>query len=939
MKTILFVCFFLVFSLQFSVAQTDLVLNESCDHPQRTYEYVGESNEKPSYEVDLNPCSQYTTQASCAANGSVPDNIRYGIKWDGSQWVWYKVLYICSYSSVQEECLLAFDIEIPAYQYTILATNPTDSPLPPRYGWEVTEGNCMPTIIYGYSEPQSLILNASCSQPELTYEYVGPWNGKPSYIVDLGACGDATTSAQCVGLSGDIKQYLVRWNGSAWEWVSNIMYCAYDMALENCFEQTVQFDPYNVLATNPINSLLPPQGGWIVSDGNCMPLIIAGYTCNLFQGSGIEADPYLISNLNDLWALSENPCLWDKHFKQTADIYASSTSTWNLGDHDNDGGTPNVAMGINSIGNISNPFSGTYNGQGYKIDGLTINRPKEDYIGLFGNNSGALQKIHLVAANVTGQYRVGAVVGYNDGSIDECISFGSVTGIANVGGLSGENDGGIANCYSGASVDGTERIGGFIGYNGHSGGEITNCYSFGSVTGDYELGGFCSDNDGDIFYCFYGQTTSGQNDTGKGEPTSDEDLQKQSTFSDAPANWDFSTIWKMGVCSNNGYPIFKWQGAVCSTQLIEEDCGRDLNYLDEQISFENIPNVNTYQIRVQGTDGNPLDEVIERTHATLRTFRLHVVPGIEFGETYNISVRGFVNGSWDEYGTVCQVSTPQSSAVIFGECGKVVTKRDELVNFRAVPGARTYKIRLQGPNGYDVVRTRSDKRFKLDLFPNIMNGATYIVTIAWSTTLNANPTNNELWSSYGEACELKTLFPIKLNNASCGATYYSRDDVMRFDFINGVSIYQVYITADGGYERTVNVTAPSNGVRFINVNSMLLGRTYNVQVRSQLNGTWSDWGDVCQVHLVQATLTQNNNVSELMAEEFLRVYPNPNNGTFTIQASNNSFVNVVNAVGQTIHTFNASEEVSKVELNLAPGIYYVSTTINGERLMERVVVQ
>jgi hypothetical protein len=76
-----------------------------------------------------------------------------------------------------------------------------------------------------------------------------------------------------------------------------------------------------------------------------------------------------------------------------------------------------------------------------------------------------------------------------------------------------------------------------------------------------------------------------------------------------------------------------------------------------------------------------------------------------------------------------------------------------------------------------------------------------------------------------------------------------------------------------------------------------------------------------------------------MADEFISVYPNPNNGTFTVQASNNSIVNVVNTLGQIIHTFDASTEVTKVELNLAPGVYYVNTTINGQRLMERVVVQ
>jgi PKD repeat protein len=376
----------------------------------------------------------------------------------------------------------------------------------------------------------------------------------------------------------------------------------------------------------------------------------------------------------------------------------------------------------------------------------------------------------------------------------------------------------------------------------------------------------------------------------------------------------------------------------CPIQLIEEDCGKSLTFIDEVLTFEDIPNVNYYQIKVQGTNGNTLDEVIERTHSTLRTFRLHVVPGIEFGKTYNISVRGFVNGTWDVYGDVCQVSTPSSTGLIYDECGKIVLERDELVNFRAVPGANTYRIRIQGPNGYDVVRTRKDKRFRMNLFPNIINGVTYTVTIGWSSTLNADPTNNELWSSYGEACELTTLFPIKLNNSSCGATYYSRNDVMRFDLINGVSNYKVFITADGGYYRQLNVTAPSNGVRFSNVNGMLLGETYNIQIQSELNGVSSNLGEVCQV-VLQSQQNLLPDISSSLSNEFLSIYPNPNSGSFKIQTSADCLITITNSLGQTIDFIECTSGENNYNFDLPIGVYFVSSIINGEYLVNRVVVQ
>lgn len=78
-------------------------------------------------------------------------------------------------------------------------------------------------------------------------------------------------------------------------------------------------------------------------------------------GSGTSGDPYLIANLTDLQYLSEHDADWTKHFKQTADIDASATSGWNSG------------QGFKPIGIDMNEFTGSYNGQGYKIQNLTIN--------------------------------------------------------------------------------------------------------------------------------------------------------------------------------------------------------------------------------------------------------------------------------------------------------------------------------------------------------------------------------------------------------------------------------------------------------------------------------------------------------------------------------------------------------------------------------------
>ncbi|MFO8067249.1 MAG: hypothetical protein R6U11_06680, partial [Bacteroidales bacterium] len=77
-------------------------------------------------------------------------------------------------------------------------------------------------------------------------------------------------------------------------------------------------------------------------------------------GSGTEVEPYIIANLSNLLWLSENSQHWDKYYLQTADIDASTTSTWN----NDEGWIP--------IGTSVDPFTGNYNGDGYTIDGLHV---------------------------------------------------------------------------------------------------------------------------------------------------------------------------------------------------------------------------------------------------------------------------------------------------------------------------------------------------------------------------------------------------------------------------------------------------------------------------------------------------------------------------------------------------------------------------------------
>ena len=208
-------------------------------------------------------------------------------------------------------------------------------------------------------------------------------------------------------------------------------------------------------------------------------------------GDGSSGSPYQISTLNHLYWITQNSSEWDKYYIQTANIDAFSTSSWDSNE------------GFSPIGNSTTNFTGSYDGDGYTINGLTIARSTTQRIGLFGKiNGAAIQDLGVTNVNISGFHYVGALVGRNDSStISNCYSTGSVTGTGSyISGLVGLVHGTspISNCYSTASVTGTgQRVGGLVG-EAYGTSTISNCYSTGSVTGTGSyvggLAGLAKDN-------------------------------------------------------------------------------------------------------------------------------------------------------------------------------------------------------------------------------------------------------------------------------------------------------------------------------------------------------------------------------------------------------------------------------------------------------------
>ena len=133
---------------------------------------------------------------------------------------------------------------------------------------------------------------------------------------------------------------------------------------------------------------------------------------------------------------------------------------------------------------FDNSYTGTFDGGGHTITGLTITT-KDQFVGLFGylNRAGTVKNVVMEGIQITSNHmfgNTGGVAGFSWGTIENCSVSGSVSGTKCVGGVVGaQKAGSITGCSSSATVKGTVDVGGVAG---EKWGTMTACYATGNVT-------------------------------------------------------------------------------------------------------------------------------------------------------------------------------------------------------------------------------------------------------------------------------------------------------------------------------------------------------------------------------------------------------------------------------------------------------------------------
>ena len=151
---------------------------------------------------------------------------------------------------------------------------------------------------------------------------------------------------------------------------------------------------------------------------------------------GTADNPFLVNTETDLRKVGTGQDGWtlSAHYRQTANIPLTQGNWTRIGTSD------------------TNSFTGSYNGDGHTITGLTINTTNTPGQGMFGyiGTGGKVENLGLINVNInSNSSTVGGIAGENrGGTIQNCYVTGDVTGNLNVGGIVGDNYGTIKNCVA-----------------------------------------------------------------------------------------------------------------------------------------------------------------------------------------------------------------------------------------------------------------------------------------------------------------------------------------------------------------------------------------------------------------------------------------------------------------------------------------------------------
>ncbi len=283
---------------------------------------------------------------------------------------------------------------------------------------------------------------------------------------------------------------------------------------------------------------------------------------------------------------------------------------------------------------------------------------------------------------------------------------------------------------------------------------------------------------------------------------------------------------------------------VPTTQLKTIHCGEQLTTFNEVFYADLVYGATQYEFLFTDDDG-----ILAPVNSPWTSNGHHLqIPGLlEVDKTYNVQVRAYIDGTWGDFGAVCQIHSPNGvplTQLISTDCGKQLTTFNEVFKTETVQGATQYEFKFTNVNTFaETTNTWSGTGHTLILLGLLEIGQTYDVQTRAQV--------NGVWGDWGPVCQIHSPLTVpttQLKPIHCGEQLTTFNEVFKTETVYGADLYEFMFTNTLAPFTVTTNTWTGTGHHLQLLNLFDLGQTYDVQTRAQVNGVWSDWGPVCQIH-------------------------------------------------------------------------------------------
>ena len=325
------------------------------------------------------------------------------------------------------------------------------------------------------------------------------------------------------------------------------------------------------------------------------------------------------------------------------------------------------------------------------------------------------------------------------------------------------------------------------------------------------------------------------------------------------------------------------EGFQLTSSLQSVSCGATLSAMGSLVYTDINLSATAYRFKVVNNTTGDI-QYVDNTH---QWFALNWMSTYDYSTAYTVSVQLQIAGVWvGYYGTTCVVNSPDITSstgtlqLVSSQCGATSPSIATVIYTTAQAGATGYRFRITdvtvGATGANLVQVkeRSYHWFTLPMLSRYNYGSTYMIEVAVKTTGG--------YTGYGSPCYVNTPASPMLN--SCGAVIPTSRTLVYTAITKSVTQYRFQVTRVSDQSARTFDTSRFWFSFKVNMPGYTPSVAYSVRVAVMTAGTWSPFGDACEITSPAIPRTDINAEFDFTAT----VFPNPYSDQFNLLVNTDS---------------------------------------------------